>query len=441
MKYVHFLIFFILLSLTFFAPSKYSYSYCLLIVSIFAIQNFFLFSRREYKDIASFEFFFAFSFFICNFVYPIFYYPINPYIDLFGALNFNEEVINYSTALSSLGYSSIVIGILSYRVKPEYEYKLSYINSKMLLALWLISLLSFSGFILFGGFQHLIAVYKQGDVNIAETSAFSYFNIIFNISMMLLAMFVLKVRSKFFRKFLLVYIFLISVIMLFTGSRTLVLGLGLILVVSYSINVKQISKIKLISIMTIGTLLMSSIMLYRSNRSLSSLTLKSDNASFLDMFMELIATNRNLYVLVDFSNNNFNTFFLTALADLASPIPGLTRYIESFRFPIDMMGGGFTTYLEFGPGSNFGLGTNMIGEMYLAFGLFGVIIISYIIGLIISKSKNNLNNIYFYIIYFLFVSHAIFYPRAFYMFNPRIIIWSIILIWILNKIFVIRAKS
>ena len=98
-------------------------------------------------------------------------------------------------------------------------------------------------------------------------------------------------------------------------------------------------------------------------------------------------------------------------------------------------GGDLPTFIEFGPNSDWGLGTNLVGETYVGYSYFGVCIILFLWGLAVRKSYDaSGNNIYAFVIYFLLVSHAIFFSRAFYLYQPRTLVWSLLLVFILLKI-------
>ena len=156
-----------------------------------------------------------------------------------------------------------------------------------------------------------------------------------------------------------------------------------------------------------------------------------------DIFNDLIINNRNLYVLVDFADRYQHTFFLSTISDITSPIPGLFRYVsESMNVPKELISGGdLPTFIEFGPNSDWGLGTNLVGETYVGYSYFGVCIILFLWGLAVRKSyEASGNSIYAFVVYFLLVSHAIFFPRSFYLYQPRTLVWSLLLVFILLKI-------
>jgi hypothetical protein len=186
-----------------------------------------------------------------------------------------------------------------------------------------------------------------------------------------------------------------------------------------------------------GVVAMSFVVLIRNNDITQGnwIAEAQENANFtsvFDLFSDLIINNRNLYVLVDFADNVQHTHFFGMLTDIASPIPGLNRLLlDNINVPPELISGGaLPTYLALGTDSSFGVGTNMVGEAYLAFGLPGVIVFFSLIGFVINISKRAMSyNIYAYVLYFLFASHAVFYPRAPILYQPRNIVWALLIVF------------
>ena len=91
------------------APWTYSYDYCVLLMSLFIAQNVLFFATNKRTHWLGFEFFFALSFFLVNFVYPVFYAPTERiYWSLFS-LPFNDDYVTRCTALAYLGMRGICL--------------------------------------------------------------------------------------------------------------------------------------------------------------------------------------------------------------------------------------------------------------------------------------------------------------------------------------------
>lgn len=454
-------IFFCLLAglLVYGAPEKYSYEYCLIILIVFIISAVFYFAtnRSSTGNAANFDFFFIFSYGMTNFIYPVFYKPFNSNVSVFE-LPFNNNVINKSTAIAYLGFTFFVLGISVYKKikicaglkkeeKPNFE-----VRPLFLRLIFIVGMVSFIGYIATGGLAELQKAYSGVDGDLNTVGVFSYFNNIFVICANLLAIFVFLVKDKFTKIITFGFIAVCSLLMLTTGSRTLVLGLGLILIGSYGRFVGRIPIFRMIFFLLIGSFFMAFVQMSRgtefSNDSWASQAGKNVVIeSPLDIFMDMIMNNRNLYVLTDFADKFGNVFFLNAVSDITSPIPGLFSYILNLtNLPQEVLSGGaLPTFLEFGPRSDWGLGTNLVGEAYVGFSYFGVCIIMFLLGYLVKKTyQNSAKNIYAFVMYSLLLSHAIFFPRAFYLYQPRTVVWSFIIIYSLtlltNSLYKTRKK-
>ena len=98
-------------------------------------------------------------------------------------------------------------------------------------------------------------------------------------------------------------------------------------------------------------------------------------------------------------------------------------------------GGELPSYLFLGADATWGTGTNMIGEAYRSFGAIGTAIAMFLIGLWVKESYYRAKeNVYWYMMYFLLVSHALVYPRAPLLFDPRLVTWGLLLLLIVRTI-------
>ncbi|WP_163630688.1 O-antigen polymerase [Paludibacter sp. 221] len=426
---------------TIMAPDKYSYNFCLFVVIIFLFQNLIYFLLKKEKGIISFEFFFFISFAATNFIYPIVYYPTNPNYSFFGYYPINDDVISKSTALAYLAYSFYMLGITT--IKKRNESLISANNfiftEKSQKRLFLLFLLFFVSYAATGGIAALRDVYS-GDGNIKEIELYSYFKILFIACAYLSAMFVLRHKNQLRLSVPLIFLGLVCLILLSTGTRGSVISIILILIVAYNQYIKKISLIKASVLVFFGAFILTMITFLRTQNIFEqSWVNNTDNVeieSVFDLFFDLVINNRNLYALVDFSDTFSHTYFVSMLSDFLSIIPGLFGYVaNNINVPIELITSGeLPTYLELGTGSTFGLGTNLVGEAYLTFSYPGVIVFFFLIGFIIKYTRTKADsNIYAYVIYYLFVGYSVSYPRLPIIFNSRFIVWSLFIVWGLYK--------
>lgn len=422
------------------APTSYNYHFCLAILILYIVQNvlFFYFNKR--RNWLGFEFFFAISFAFTNFIYPVFYFPTRPDY-LFFSIPFNVNVISRATAIAYFAYAFYMLGatkLLKMKreepISPTFKFGIN-----QFLWLFVITVVAFACYIGLGGWEALQDVYS-GTANIRDTGIYSYFNNIFTIACYLMAIFVFRIKKQkqwFYLLFICVCMFFI----ISTGSRSLALGLALILIVGFNNNVRRFSILEVFSLILIGAFLLFLVMRTRHSQINSeTITATMQNIrieNIMDIFGDLIVNNRNLYVLVDYADKHELTFFHGMLIDIFSPIPRASSWlVKIFNEPIELLhGGDLPTYLYLGSGSAWGLGTNMVGEAFRSFGYVGTAISMMLIGQIIKSSYYySYNNCYAYAIYYLFVSHAVFYPRAPLLFDPRTLVWGMLLIFVVYSI-------
>lgn len=78
-----------------------------------------------------------------------------------------------------------------------------------------------------------------------------------------------------------------------------------------------------------------------------------------------------------------------------------------------------------------GFGTNIIGDIYYTFGLMGVVIIMYIVGLFCS-SLSSLKNKYIFLMYLIFTGNSIFMARVELLYVVRMLALGCILLYVVN---------
>jgi hypothetical protein len=94
-----------------------------------------------------------------------------------------------------------------------------------------------------------------------------------------------------------------------------------------------------------------------------------------------------------------------------------------------------------GANSSWGTGTNMVGEAYRSFGAIGTAVSMFLIGFWVKESYYRAKtSVYWYLMYFLLVGHALIYPRAPLLFDPRLVTWSLLLLAIVMAITTHQTK-
>lgn len=428
---------FVIVSIVFclMTPHSLDISFCQFVAATYIAHNILYFLLLERKNWMGFEFFFSIAFFFINFVYPTLIFPISPNFSIFS-MSFNDAIIPKATTIAYMGYAFFLLGCTDIRHEKEEEPlpPAFHIEKCHVAILFALTLIFFFCYLLTGGLKAMTDVYTdQGDLN--AVGVYSYFKLLFTVSVYLLAIFSFRIKSNI-KWFYMLSLVAVMTMMLSTGSRTLTLGLALIILVSFNNNIRRFRLYEVATIMICGILLMFFIMLNRTGNDVTrevSEEVSNNEVGWLSILLDLIINNRNLYVLVDYGTTHSLTFLQGMLVDITSPIPGFSSLLIALTGqPIEVMHGGMLpTYLEFGTGSAYGLGTNMIGEAYRSFGYLGVALVMFAIGALVRISYyRGRTNQYWYLLYFLLVSHSVMYGRSPIFYDPRLVTWSLTLLFL-----------
>ena len=430
------------------APWTYSYDYCVTLMGLFIAQNVLFFATNKRQHWLGFEFFFAISFFLVNFVYPVFYAPTERIYWSFFSFAFNDNYVTRATALAYFGYAWYMLGatrLLQLRREEPSEPTFT-ITIREYIWFFAITIAAWLLFVVTGGLAALQSVYAEGS-NLREVGIYSYFNNIFTIGCYLMAIFLFRLPKQQWWFYLLVLL-AFMLILLSTGSRQLAVSLALILIVGFSMYIYRLKGWHVATLVAGGSVALFLVMTLRTEGmdfgAWQAKLAHTKLQEFWDIYEDLIVNDVNLFRLFGWSQVHELTWFTGMSLDLSSPIPGLAGYIIAHSdLPPQMLhGGDLPTYLFLGPNATWGTGTNMIGEAYRSFGAVGTAIAMFLIGLWVKESFYRAkDSVYWYLMSFLLVGHALIYPRAPLLFDPRLVTWSLLLLWVVMGITHIQKKE
>jgi oligosaccharide repeat unit polymerase len=169
---------------------------------------------------------------------------------------------------------------------------------------------------------------------------------------------------------------------------------------------------------------------------------ESANKSILLNSTESFVVNtRNLYVgLEHVEKEGLNWGQTSLLSSVVSVIPFAQSTLENYTdLDIETSADFFTT-LEFGKNRSYGLGTNLVADVYISFGFLGCIILFFLFGFLIEFSRKRIilkNGMYSNIIYFTLLSYSIYYPRTGLFMPLKYLVWSLLIYYFF--ILLIRA--
>lgn len=434
-----FFVFLYLVSLLLYAvtPNVYSYEINALAGILLVISIVLYFKIKRVSNIFCFDTLFLLAFCITFFVYPIFLYPINPKYFALLSYPFNEDVITRATVLSLVGANSYMFGNLMFKQKNVYQQPIASFSKKIpdLKIFVLLLYVSFAAFVALGGITYYKDLY-QGNENNSST-LFGYFNIIVRSCVIIVIVLqflkinrVANLRGKWSRS-LLVFIFLYFILLLSTGARGAVLSAILVLIWGYTYYVRPLRFFEFIIIVFVGTFTLSLIGLYRVGADV-------ENFRFWDLFMDLIINNRNSFVAIDYVDQNGITYGESMLGVVLRVIPFLSGIVHSlFDLDPDRTTSSMILTIEtLGDNPDFGLGTSVIADLYLAFGTLGVILFMFLLGLFIRflELRIQRDKIGSILIYASLISYSIFFVRGEFFFSSSQIVVCLLIYYIVIKI-------
>ncbi|TDX83017.1 O-antigen polymerase [Epilithonimonas xixisoli] len=419
-----------------YAPTRYDYNYsiiCGVIYLILIIVYYFLKQKKNYLD---FDSIFFFTYFFVTLYYPIFMFETDATRYFMFAFPFNENHIPRGSALAILGVASYMAGGLFFNDKKIniYDNIDASSNYKKIANkhLYIISLVTFLLYVFTGGYEEMKAYYSG--VKIKESSGISFYFFLFCPAFLFSALIIefYNLRNLSPKKFekrkisLISFVttFTILVLILLSGSRTVPLQIILLLFGVYSLYYKDINLIRFITSIFVGLILMFGIVIFRGYT-------QDDAFSLGDVVMDLIINNRSSYLALEIVDEKGLTFGENMISPLAAPIPFLQSFFVNYGFDENHISSSrFFTEYTLGEFDGFGLGTNIIADIYLSFDLIGVLVLMFLLGFMVAKSKfYSKSSIYYLTIYAILMSYAVFLVRAEYFYFLRYMIWALVIIF------------
>lgn len=418
-----------------FAPSFFSMEYVACCFVIFIASSFIMLSSNCKYTLLKFELFFLLSFLFTNYVYPIVFYPINPYFSLFR-IPFNENYIVKGTALATLAATWFCVGI--YEKKTiKIHFKETFDIKKKLKIPRITTILLFLLFI-----PSLYTIYRSGVYSTEFES--SYVNVILKyVILYVIFAFTYNNRTLKFGQFsrlalssiVIQFTFLYVILFLLIGSRTIPLNIVLFSILLINILIYRISKKQITILIIGGALLLTAVGLARGGSGIEGGAI----TSIWDIGTDLTINNRSLYVLIEEVDNHGVTYGATFLMNILSAVPfAQYLFLDISGLPLSTISSAnLVTDLHFDSVQNeerFGLGTNLVGDVYLAFGLVGVIFLFWLFGYVLRRLYFNIGRgkTISLLIYALFFMSTIYYTRSGYLTPVRDIVWVLGVFWISN---------
>lgn len=481
------------ITLLFFYCEQYSSMSSIFIfemISIDAILIFVFFYNRNYENWFRTDVLFILGFIVVHLQWPLlFCYGIIP--KNASRIWYHTNVVNYGTWLSTIGLGAWMFGYESIKNKFEFRrfrplliaedknYKSSiehnlkpntishnnlfelkrYLSLNInYLAIRNLTITFFFLFLLSVGSEFLNGKFLgTSNWNAGSTYFYLIFGLLINIVWI-----IELVRKKNNQKISLLQLILktdkilifvtITYLALFLsiGERGGPLQLIFIILIVYSMIYRPIKKIELIGGIIAGAFFFSIISIGRAANTGTAISSGFQNFKFSglqSLTVELADSVRTLYrAIANVPEHHYYFMGKLWLNDILSIIPFLQNILTKFNGlnTIEMSSANYITFLTLGKKAISGEGTTLIGDIFMNFGLPGILLFMYLLGCLFSFAQfkvDTLRNFNWLIIHSLFASFAIYISRGSLTLLLRPILWSLLLLWIFKIIRWKRKES
>lgn len=418
-----------------FRPMAVSMPFNYACFALFLLSTFIYFSLKKKTNYFDFDTLFILLLAVIGFAYSVFIYDESEPFNIAFSLSFDVKFIPTGTILFVIGFQSYYWGSLAVREKKLKEKMLdiSMLEPINNTALSYLVIFLCVAFILSGGVQYYRSVYY---FNISDAES----GLVLQISSLLHACAITAIATEFYNKLinkrhrispvLIIAISVVILLMLYAGNRTLASQLALPIIGLYTLFFKDISKLKFLIFVLIGTVLMWLIQFTRTGQQVESVEKGSE------FITDLTIPTRSTYSCMEYIEQFGHTWGQNMLGGLIGAVPSLERaLVVSIGLDSRSLGSAeILTDYTLGPDPYVGLGTNVIADLFLSFDIFGVIILMFLLGFLVnwSQYKAKLMNYYSIIVFASFMSYSVFLARTTYTHPTKLIIWSLI-IGVLNK--------
>jgi oligosaccharide repeat unit polymerase len=429
------ILFLVSIGMAIFVPSEVSKPYIYVCFVLFLLSTFLYYSCKKKDNFLDFDTIFILIYAILGFAYPVFFYDENNPYSIAFSLTFDVKYIPYGVVCFVIGIQAYYLGSLMVKEpatdKPKKDTApLMPINNTILSIIVILLCLIF---ILAGGVQYFRLVYylKEQD---PESG------LIFQIQSLLHTFAVAAIATEFYNKsidrtykinsMVILSIGCIVLLMLYVGNRTLASQLVLPILGLYSMNFYHIGKIKILLFVVVAIIGMWLIQNNRTGTAIES------GPKIEEMISDLTIPTRSIYSCMEYVEENGYTYGASMSGGLMGAVPSLERLlIRFFGFdPFSISSAEVLTVYTLGPNPYVGLGTSIITDIFLSFGIIGVIVLMFFLGFFVNQQMQNAkaNKYYSIIIYTCLMSFCVYLVRSTYTHPFKLIVWCLI-IALLNK--------
>lgn len=208
---------------------------------------------------------------------------------------------------------------------------------------------------------------------------------------------------------------------------------------TYGIMIKRINSIKVFVLILAGYTFMVYIGLTRSGDVGGDL---GKDSLFLTFVYDFVSANGANSFLIDYVDKYGTTGGSNMILQAASIVPFLQSIILLFISKDAFAPNSSKLFTEsFMDSSQGGLGTALIGDIYYSFGIVGVVLLMFLIGLVVNKLSRAHNSPYAMSLLIVLAGNALFAPRVEYCYILRSLSFTIIFLYLILLVSHNRVSS
>ncbi|MFN3019477.1 O-antigen polymerase [Chryseobacterium sp. TY3] len=443
-KLYFFIVFIISLFVCILAPQDYDFEYSIFCAIAYWVNFILYLILKKKENYFDFDNLFFIAFFFVTLYYSAVMYESDPYRYIFYKLYFDKNTIPLASGIALLASSGYLFGAILVKENNK-TFQLTNLIKIKTTWIFILTIILVALYVITGGYNALLNEYVGGVEVVEKNGASSYFYAFFPaflFSGIIAEFYNLKIENQTklvfskINKFALFTTVLVFLLFFLAGSRSIPLQITIICVALYTLLYRPISFSKFILIILIGFIALAAVGFMR-NALKSGLGNYDKKFQIEDSAMDLIVNNRNSYVIIDHVDKKGFSYGESMLSPLLAPIPFAQSLVISI-FDLDednMRSALITTKDTFGEVGTWGLGTNIVGDVYLAFGILGIFILFPIMGYGVNNLRvKSYNSPIILLYYAILISYAVYLPRAEYFYFVRYFVWCSIILYLAIKL-------
>lgn len=437
---------FVLLSITgvVMSPNVFDRPFCVLeLVLLLLFGGAFMRHKIKRNGLICFDTFFMPSYMLMNYAHSVFIYPDDQFLPAFLFAT-RSEMIPYAISLAQLGIALYMLASIMFERKEPVQRNVKVdippmlVNRSAFLSVFA-SLGVFAFVFLTNKVQEFTHIYPRLMALIMSLIALSWFYQAQHLEEGERGIVVLLKKNKM--NMIATALFASS--LLYVGSRSDVIFLLFIVLMLVNGYYQTVKFKVLLPMMVVGLVLMGFLMITRvSNYSLLDVSLVdsvsygfktiTESPNILWMLLtDFVVNAKTLYESVDYVNVNGYLYGITYIPYLFIFLPMGGSFFTTFLtgLPIDEINSG--VILSYFSGSTYGLGTNLIGDLYVNLSIVGVCVVMFLLGTLITRLEFPHTKYQFYL-YLSFFANCAFIVRSDMFCWLNLFVFFVIFDWLLR---------